>query len=60
MKTLLTNADQQNIQYAGELLRQGEIVAIPTETVYGIAADCTNQSAVEKIFVAKANHLHTQ
>ncbi|MBO5783097.1 MAG: threonylcarbamoyl-AMP synthase [Clostridia bacterium] len=53
MKTLLTNADQQNIQYAGELLRQGEIVAIPTETVYGIAADCTNQSAVEKIFLAK-------
>ena len=28
-------------------------MAIPTETVYGIAADCTNQSAVEKIFIAK-------
>ena len=53
MNTLFEKADEKNIQYAGELLKQGEIVAIPTETVYGIAADCTNQSAVEKIFIAK-------
>lgn len=44
---------KENIDYAGALLRKGEIVAIPTETVYGIAADCTCQSAVEKIFIAK-------
>ena len=36
-----------------ELLRQGELVALPTETVYGIAADARNGEAVKKIFVAK-------
>ena len=36
-----------------ELLRGGEVVAIPTETVYGLAADATNGEAVAKIFEAK-------
>ncbi len=36
-----------------ELLRQGEIVALPTETVYGLAADALNPIAVAKIFEAK-------
>jgi L-threonylcarbamoyladenylate synthase len=34
-------------------LRQGEIVALPTETVYGLAADALNRIAVAKIFEAK-------
>lgn len=38
---------------AVELLRAGEIVALPTETVYGLAADAFNPSAVAKIFEAK-------
>jgi L-threonylcarbamoyladenylate synthase len=38
---------------AVELLRKGEIVALPTETVYGLAADALNASAVVKIFDAK-------
>lgn len=53
MRTLLKKADENSIKYAGELLRAGEIVAIPTETVYGIAADCTSEESVKKIFVAK-------
>jgi L-threonylcarbamoyladenylate synthase len=36
-----------------ELLRKGEIVALPTETVYGLAADALNPIAVTKIFEAK-------
>jgi L-threonylcarbamoyladenylate synthase len=36
-----------------ELLRKGEIVALPTETVYGLAADALNPIAVAKIFEAK-------
>ena len=36
-----------------ELLRRGEIVALPTETVYGLAADALNPIAVAKIFEAK-------
>ena len=35
------------------LLQQGEIVALPTETVYGLAADAFNPEAVAKIFAAK-------
>lgn len=44
---------------AAELLSAGELVAVPTETVYGLAADASNPDAVAKIFVAKgrpANH----
>src|SRR5436305_11950270 len=38
---------------AVELLRKGEIVALPTETVYGLAADALNAIAIAKIFEAK-------
>src|SRR5438067_12334675 len=38
---------------AVELLRKGELVALPTETVYGLAADALNAIAVAKIFEAK-------
>jgi L-threonylcarbamoyladenylate synthase len=38
---------------AAALLRQGELVAFPTETVYGLGADAANPAAVAKIFVAK-------
>lgn len=38
---------------AVELLRAGELVGIPTETVYGLGADAANPAAVAKIFVAK-------
>ena len=36
-----------------KLLREGEVVALPTETVYGLAADALNADAVAKIFEAK-------
>ena len=38
---------------AVELLRKGDLVALPTETVYGLAADALNSIAVAKIFEAK-------
>ena len=41
------------IKEAVALLQNGEIVAIPTETVYGLAADATNDEALLKIFAAK-------
>ncbi|HET6756464.1 MAG TPA: L-threonylcarbamoyladenylate synthase [Burkholderiales bacterium] len=41
------------IQQAVEILRQGGLVAFPTETVYGLGADASNPDALEKIFVAK-------
>ena len=46
-------ADDAAITAAMELLRSGQIVAIPTETVYGLAADASNADAVGKIYAAK-------
>lgn len=41
------------VQRAVDLLRAGEPVALPTETVYGLAADALNAAAVAKVFAAK-------
>lgn len=41
------------IERAVQLLKQGELVAFPTETVYGLGADASNPAAVAKIFAAK-------
>jgi L-threonylcarbamoyladenylate synthase len=43
----------QAVATAAKLLREGEAVALPTETVYGLAADALNPFAVAKIFEAK-------
>lgn len=43
----------QAVAEAVRLLQQGEVVALPTETVYGLAADALNPAAVAKIFAAK-------
>ena len=40
------------------VLRAGGLVAIPTETVYGLAADASNPAAVERIFSVKARPVH--
>ena len=53
MKTQVLPVTEESIALAADLLRQGELVALPTETVYGIAADARNGEAVHKIFVAK-------
>lgn len=57
MQTKLIKATDSNINetalLAGEILRNGGIVAIPTETVYGLAANALSGEAVKKIFEAK-------
>ena len=47
------SADADKINAAAALLRAGEVVAVPTETVYGLAASALDPEAVKKIFVAK-------
>ncbi|HSD36708.1 MAG TPA: L-threonylcarbamoyladenylate synthase [Rhodocyclaceae bacterium] len=47
------NATPEDIARAAALLRAGELVALPTETVYGLGADASNAQAVAKIFAAK-------
>ena len=46
-------AQGEGLMRAAALLRDGKIVAIPTETVYGLAADATNGEAVARIYEAK-------
>ncbi|KSV81868.1 hypothetical protein N183_15250 [Sinorhizobium sp. Sb3] len=41
------------ISVAVDALKKGEVIAVPTETVYGLAADATNESAVSRIFEVK-------
>ncbi len=45
--------DEAGIAHAAELLRRGELVAFPTETVYGLGADATDEAAVAAIYAAK-------
>ena len=54
MKTILLSSDDPNTPaVAAELIRRGELVAIPTETVYGLGANGLDEEAVAKIFLAK-------
>ncbi len=45
--------DEEGISEAARLLKEGEVVGFPTETVYGLAANAYNIDAVGKIFAAK-------
>ena len=47
------SASDEDLTRAAELLRRGELVALPTETVYGLAANATDPDAVGRIFAAK-------
>ena len=53
IKTRVLPADEAGVAEAAQLLRQGQLVALPTETVYGIAADARNGAAVRNIFVPR-------
>src|ERR1700736_3889121 len=53
LTTSTKDARAQAVSKAVALLSKGEIVALPTETVYGLAADALNPIAVAKVFEAK-------
>lgn len=53
MTTQLLSTTEQDLERAAELIRSGGLVAIPTETVYGLGANGLNPEAVKKIFEAK-------
>lgn len=48
-----TSADEQIMQEAGKIIKNGGLVAFPTETVYGLGGDACNSSASGKIYAAK-------
>ena len=45
--------NNDKLEEAAQLIKKGELVLFPTETVYGIGADGLNEEAVKKIFIAK-------
>lgn len=58
MRTIFLNATESfeectDILQAAQMLRNGDLVAFPTETVYGLGADAFNAESIEKIFIAK-------
>lgn len=50
---LLSASHKDTVRIAADIIKNGGLVALPTETVYGLGADGLNPDAVEKIFVAK-------
>ena len=46
-------ATPEEIERAARALRDGLLVAFPTETVYGLGADATNAEAIARVFAAK-------
>lgn len=51
--SLIRRADDAALAEAAEVLRRGGLVAFPTETVYGLGADATDDRAVVRVFEAK-------
>lgn len=53
MNTKIYDLNEKNLIEISNILKNGGLVAIPTETVYGLAADGLNPEAIQKIFKAK-------
>ncbi len=54
METLLLDGSRpEDVRRAGEILQSGGLAAIPTETVYGLAANALDETAVRRIYVTK-------
>lgn len=53
METKILQPNDKNYAYCANLLRNGEVVAIPTETVYGLGANALDENGVKKIYQAK-------
>lgn len=53
MKTELLGVSDDDIRYAGEIIRSGGLVGMPTETVYGLAGNALSGDCVRKIYAAK-------
>src|SRR5215469_15501044 len=58
LSTHTTELFQDAVRRATELLRAGEVVALPTETVYGLAANALDPRAVSRIFTIKGRPSH--
>lgn len=53
IKAQILSCDDVDLKKAGQLIAEGQLVAFPTETVYGLGADALNEKAVLSIFETK-------
>ncbi len=53
METKILGTEEQDIALAGKIIRDGGLVAFPTETVYGLGANALDENAVKSIYAAK-------
>ena len=58
LETEILSSNREGTARAAQILNAGGLVAFPTETVYGLGADCTNPSAIEKIYKTKGRPEH--
>ncbi len=54
----IVRPDDEGIRCAAEALRRGEVIAYPTETVYGLAVDPFSEEAIARLFEAKGRDTH--
>ena len=52
---IITNPSDQELDMLARALRNGEIVSIPTETVYGLGANGLDPEAMDKIYAARSS-----
>lgn len=52
------NPEQRKIDRVVDLLRQGGVIAYPTDTIYGIGCDITNKKAIERVYQIKQRPKH--
>ncbi len=55
--TIIITPNTEGIRKAAAFLAKGEVVALPTDTVYGLSCDATNKQALEKIYALKRRPL---
>ena len=57
MQTKISAPGSASLEEAAKLIKDGQIVAIPTETVYGLAADCLTRRRLKKYLKPRADRL---
>ena len=53
LKTIIKKNNNKNISEVVARLKTGEVIALPTETVYGLAGRCDNKNTIENIYKIK-------
>lgn len=56
LKVCADNSENEVIRNAAAIISRGGVIAYPTETIYGLGADATNEQAVRKIFAIKGRN----